>query len=211
MKVVLKLLVKVCAVIHTVMYKIISRLVVRLEGGLHPKHRIMDYHKFFVDNISSGDSVVDIGCGNGALACDLAGKANKVLGIDINSQNIARADKCFCGDNVKYIIEDAVKYDFTETFDVAVLSNVLEHIADRESLLKKIQDLTPKILIRVPLLDRDWLVLYKKELGLEYRLDKTHEIEYTEKTFLNEMDKAGLKVDNLEVRFGEIYAVVRSK
>ena len=34
--------------------------------GVHPKHRLMGYHGYFRDRIKRGESVLDIGCGNGA-------------------------------------------------------------------------------------------------------------------------------------------------
>ncbi|MBU0512922.1 MAG: hypothetical protein KJ638_14640 [Chloroflexi bacterium] len=46
----------------------------------------------------------------------------------------------------------------------------------------------------------------KKELGVEWRLDPTHEIEYTQETFAAEMAEARLKVTHLEVRWGEIWS-----
>jgi hypothetical protein len=59
------------------------------------------------------------------------------------------------------------------------------------------------------MLDRDWLTLYKKELGVEYRLDKGHFIEYTEQSFRDEVKEAGYKIVKLEIRFGEIYAILK--
>jgi len=53
----------------------------------------------------------------------------------------------------------------------------LEHIENRIEFLNKIKNLAPKILIRVPMINRDWITLYKKELGMEWRLDKTHYID----------------------------------
>ncbi len=47
-----------------------------------------------------------------------------------------------------------------------------------------------------------------KELGVKWRLDATHEIEYTLEVFAEEMEDAGLKTDHLEVRWGEIWAEV---
>lgn len=66
-------------------------------------------------------------------------------------------------------------------------------------------------LIRVPMLDRDWVTLYKKELGLEYRLDVTHFVEYTLNSFAKELEDAGLKMESYRVRYGEIYAVAKGK
>jgi len=50
-------------------------------------------------------------------------------------------------------------------------------------------------------------VLYKKKLGLDYRLDPTHHIEYTLKQFEEELGQANIVPKKVEVRFGEIYAV----
>ena len=62
-------------------------------------------------------------------------------------------------------------------------------------------------LLRVPMIDRDWTVAYKKGLNLEYRLDKTHYIEYTLKTLKQELNQAGLKISKTRICFGEICAV----
>jgi len=67
-----KILAKIALRLHNFSYRLSTGFAIKTEGGLHPKHRIMNYHKFFVDNVSPGDTVLDIGCGNGALAFDLA-------------------------------------------------------------------------------------------------------------------------------------------
>jgi len=191
------------------LYKVISVLAIKSEGGLHPKHRLIGYHKFFLDNIFVSDSVLDIGCGNGALAYDIANKAKSVVGIDILEKNIEKAKARFNKSNIKYLIGDATKDLSGEKFDVIILSNVLEHIEDRVIFLKGIKGLANKVLIRVPMFDRDWLPLYKKELGIEWRLDKTHFTEYTEASFREEMEKSGYLVESLGVKFGEILAKIK--
>ena len=57
------------------------------------------------------------------------------------------------------------------------------------------------------MLERDWLVLYKKQMGIDYRLDSTHHIEYTASQFDSELKQAGITVQEIETRFGEIFAV----
>lgn len=54
--------------------------------------------------------------------------------------------------------------------------------------------------------ERDWRVPFKQELGIEWRLDHTHETEYTLESFQEEADMAGLKIAHLEVRWGEIWS-----
>lgn len=204
-----KSLAKFALRMHNFSYKIVSKLAIKTEGGLHPKHRLMNYHKFFVDNIKKGDRVLDIGCGNGALTFDLAEKAEFVVGIDLSEKNIETAKKKYYAHNIKYVIGDAVKDLSDEKFDVIVLSNVLEHIENRTGFLNKIKNLAPKILIRVPLFNRDWLTLYKKELGVEYRLDKGHLIEYTLSKFKQELTKTNLMLEQYLINFGEIWAIVK--
>jgi 2-polyprenyl-3-methyl-5-hydroxy-6-metoxy-1,4-benzoquinol methylase len=204
-----KILTKIALKLHNLSYKLAAKFAIKLEGGLHPKHRLMSYHKFFIDNINEGDRVLDIGCGNGALTYDLSKKAKEVVGIDINRQSIETAKKKYSALNIKYIVGDATEYNFNGRFDVIVLSNVLEHIKNRVEFLKRIGVLAAKILIRVPMINRDWITLYKKELGVEYRLDNTHFIEYTLETFKQELKKAGLGISDYKVNFGEIWAVVR--
>jgi len=187
-------------------YRIISVLAIKVNKGIHPKHRIINYHQFFLDNIKAGDMVLDIGCGSGELSFDLAKKASKVIGIDLNKQYLEKAKKKNKAQNIKYVLGDATNYIFNEKFDIVVLSNVLEHIENRKEFLLKIKGLAVKILIRAPLLTRDWLSVYKKEIGVEPRLDKTHFIEYTKEGFIEEIKEAGLAIEELSINFGEIYA-----
>ncbi|GAI45387.1 unnamed protein product, partial [marine sediment metagenome] len=64
-----------------------------------------------------------------------------------------------------------------------------------------------RFLFRTPIIDREWIVLYKKELGLEYRLDPTHYVEYTLEQFKEELGRANIATKKVDIRFGEIYAV----
>ena len=57
------------------------------------------------------------------------------------------------------------------------------------------------------MITRDWLPEFKKRLGVEWRLDKTHFIEYTIEDFKTEMEKANLKIINYQIKYGEIYAI----
>jgi len=169
----------------------------------------MNYHKFFLDNIEPNDLVLDIGCGNGALTYDLSKKAKRIIGIDLNKKNIKIAEEKYFAPNIKYIIGDVTENLPDERFDAIILSNVLEHIENRIEFLEKIKKMAPKILIRVPMFNRDWIVLYKKELGIEWRSDKTHYIEYTLKSFKDELNQASLNLNDYSIQFGEIWATVK--
>lgn len=205
------LLEKIFIWLHNFSYTLLSSLVVRTNDGVHPKHRIMRYHEFFTNQITSTDTVLDIGCGYGAVAHDLSKKAGRVIGIDFSTPNIEKARRRFKNENLEYIIGDATTYKFDTVFDAVVLSNVLEHIEARVDFLKKILPISKKFLIRVPLITRDWLAVYKQEKGMEYRLDPTHYIEYTEEEFKKEIEAAGMNIQSQYVKFGELYAVIEKK
>jgi SAM-dependent methyltransferase len=182
------------------------------KGGLHPKHAIMNYHKFFVDNVEAADNVLDIGCGNGAVAADLAAKAKKVVGIDIAEKNIKVAREKYDRPNLQFVPGDCLRFDFAGLgivrFDKIILSNVLEHIEERVKFLQGLHQLSDTILLRVPLITRDWLPVYKKDHGYKYKLSSDHKIEYTEEILQNELAQSGWQIKNFQIKFGEIWAVI---
>ena len=140
-----KILTKFALKLHDFSYKLASRLAIKVEGGLQPKHRLMNYHKFFVDNIEARDTVLDIGGRNGAVAYDVAKKAKKVVGIDLNKENIKIAKENYLFSNIEYLVGDVTKDLPNQKFDVIILSNVLEYIENRIEFLNKIKNLAPKI------------------------------------------------------------------
>jgi 2-polyprenyl-3-methyl-5-hydroxy-6-metoxy-1,4-benzoquinol methylase len=206
-----RVLLKFLLRVHTVIERLIRKVVVVCNNGIHPKHELMRYHEFFLDNVVESDTVLDIGCGIGLVSYDLARKVKKVVAVDKDPLVIREAILRNKLDNVEYITADITAYNFGRHFNVAVLSNVLEHIDGRIELLKAVAAIADKILVRVPMIDRDWITIYKKNMGLEYRLDKTHFIEYTYESFQKEIETAGLLILSYHVRFGELYAVLGKK
>lgn len=210
MKALRLLYLKILLKLYNYLYYKIDVISIKLNGGTHPKHQLMNYHQWFLDNIDKGSNVLDIGCGIGAVAFDLSKKANKVVAIDINKTSLDFARKKYMKDNITYVNADATNYKFEEKFDYIVLSSVLEHFENRNDFLNKIKELGHTYLIRVPMINRSWLTLYQKKLGLEYRSDRTHFIEYTFKSFKDEMESNGLKIISYSIQFGEIWAKVKS-
>jgi len=193
------------------LYHIQGTASIRYGNGIHTKHRHMKYHDFFTNRIQMNEIVLDVGCGIGIVSNFVAKRCHaKVIGIDLSRSNIERAQAEFFHENIIFIVGDALTDLPKERFDVVILSNVLEHIDERVDFLKRINlTVSPKrLLIRVPQFERDWRVPLKKELGLDYRLDSTHYIEYTYESFKDEMDEAGLSIKYMECRWGEIWAEV---
>lgn len=208
-KSVLLQIIKLLLRMHSFSYRVVGFLSQKVEeSGIHPKHRLMNYHKFFVDNVDENAVVLDVGCGNGALTYDVAKKARRVVGVDLNEKNISFAKQRYARENIEYICGDALKDLPNEKFDIIIMSNVLEHIENRVEFLERLREKAAKFLIRVPTINRDWITLYKKELGLDYRLDKGHYVEYTFGSFEDELREAGLRIKEYSVQFGEIWAIV---
>lgn len=183
----------------------------RWGAGVHIKHEVMEgIHSFFYDRIEKGDSVLDLGCGYGALAHAIAVHSDaKVLAIDFDAEQIEFGKKRFAHPNIQFIVGDVFK-DIPEigSVDVMVLSSVLEHLKNRPEFLK---DLTArfspkKFLIRVPTFERNIHAALKKELGLFPYTDDTHELEYSKDIFYEEMKQAGLGVKHFEIRWADIWA-----
>ena len=178
---------------------------------IHPKHRLISYHMFFISKINQHENILDLGCGYGAVAFSIAQAIQgMVLGIDINPDYIAKAKAQFSLKNRQFEVGDGCHLAAMKGFETIVLSNVLEHINDRINFLKNCNKyIRPKRwLIRVPMKNRDWSVALRDELGLYSYLDHDHKIEYTQDSFSREIQAAGMTVKTLDVQWGEIWAEV---
>lgn len=197
--------------IDNFLYAMEGKASVEYGGGLHTKHRHINYHRFFIENITPGECVLDIGSGNGFLSYDIVTNVRdtEVVGIELDENNIRFANTRYRHPGLTFIHGDALKELPDRKFDVVVLSNILEHIEERIKFLKEIiRKVQPKrLIIRVPAFERDWRVPLKKELGVEYRLDVTHCIEYTRDEYIRELQQAGLCIRHIELRWGEIWSV----
>lgn len=206
--------------LHSKTYFLAGAYATILNNSVHPKHNILKYKEWFRDNIEVGWVVFDVGCNTGQLPYLLAKKAKYVYGIEKNEMFIREAKANRQKSNIEYIFSDALKYDYSNfrEIDCITLSNVLEHIHQRVEFLKMLlgkvkwsNSRNKVFLIRVPMIEREWITIYKKELGLDYRLDKTHFIEYTFQEFVKELLQAGIEISKFQIKFGEIYAVCRAK
>jgi SAM-dependent methyltransferase len=206
-----------CATVETPIYHVIDQAALDSGRGVHPKHQLMRYHDFFVERIGEGETVLDLGCGYAEVARSIAtGARALVTGMDFSQTNLAQAQKMIDREGLAArlrviegdITRDRAARNGTEHhFDVVVLSNVLEHLKDRATLLRRYADwYTPRtILIRVPAFDRNWQTAWKAKLGVDPRCDDTHETEYTESTLRAELAAAGLTIEELITRWGEYW------
>jgi ubiquinone/menaquinone biosynthesis C-methylase UbiE len=178
-------------------------------NGVHPKHRLMRYHDFFVDRISNGMRVLDIGCGYGAVARSIATRVtgSTVVGVETNRERLAQARVGDVPRNLSFVEADARRNLPAGPWNVVVLSNILEHIEDRVEFLKSVlrQAQPERVLIRVPLFERDWKMPLRRELGVNYFSDSEHFIEHRLNELHDELRAAGLQPIETVTLWGEIW------
>jgi SAM-dependent methyltransferase len=212
-----------CLNLHSFFYKISNKILGSSCFGDHPKHNFVNYNLWFKSHIPRKSVVLDIGCHIGKTTFELSKSCKLSVGFDIDINRISYAINKYKDEkNVLFLHSDVTSYDFSKqvsnifieysnhTF-VLILSNVLEHINDRKTFLQKILHAVGgnhvAFLIRVPDLNRDWIVPYKKSLKLEYLLDPTHFIEFTKEEIINLIESVGIIIVSYENRFGEHYIV----
>lgn len=119
----------------------IDRQAVAWGNGVHLKHHVMEgIHSFFCERIPPGAHVLDVGCGIGALAHAIARsvKGVQVVGVDYDAQHIKFASERYKETNLRFMEGDATNALPEKSFEVIVLSSVLEHLNDRVGFLKKL-------------------------------------------------------------------------
>jgi SAM-dependent methyltransferase len=90
---------------------------------------------------------IDIGCGYGHMAAELAGMCKRVVGIEPNevlAEHAARTVEERGLTNLEIRRQAIGELDDVEAFDLAIMDNVLEHIEDqRDALLRMSRCLRP--------------------------------------------------------------------
>ncbi|OFV92010.1 MAG: hypothetical protein A3G76_03330 [Acidobacteria bacterium RIFCSPLOWO2_12_FULL_65_11] len=96
----------------------------RAPGGLQPRFEIIEA------GVARGSSVLDVGCGDGAMLEFLrTAKDVKAVGIDISAEAVSRARRRGVDARVQTLGDLRLA---GTTFDHVVMSEVVEHVADAE-------------------------------------------------------------------------------
>jgi len=206
---------KILFTIDEYLEQFINQSAIRYEGKHHPKHRLTNYHEYFIDNIDENSKVLDVGCGYGYVAFKVAEKKLKtqVTGVDRVIEKVNFAKNEYKLPNLNFISGDVINSEFSDKYDTIILSNIIEHIDQRIDFLKKliINCKPKKILFRVPDFKRSWYLPLKKEIGVNYFSDAEHFIEPTYEEFENELNLAGLNILEAKIIWGEIWCVCEVK
>ncbi len=94
-------------------------------------------YDMLVDFIPPNKTVLDVGCGSGALAYRLGDKSKKVIGIDLADERISFANRMYAKPNVSFKVMDALNLSLPDqSVDVVVSVGVVHHLP-LESVLKQ--------------------------------------------------------------------------
>lgn len=157
--------------------------------------------------IDKSSSVIDIGCGLGRW-CKVAGQyANSVVGIDYDAALIAIANNENNADNIEYLVGDVTKDLDGRTFDLALLTHVIEHIDSPDDLLFELKGIAKTLIVEVPDLAQDPLNFMRLKYDQPFYSDGDHVREYTEETLLNQLSRTGWRVIETRKNGGSVLVV----
>ena len=160
----------------------IDLLAIDLDDGVHAKHRLTGYHDFFVERVSPGETVLDVGCGKGELAHDLAVRGGAIVtGIDVNRASLdvrPGALRCAQASSSSRRTRSTGSRLIPTTSSCSRTCSSTSSIAWSCSRGCGRRPRPKRMLIRLPMSERDWLVPLREELGLALllRSDALHRV-----------------------------------
>jgi SAM-dependent methyltransferase len=133
--------------------------------------------------------VLDAGCGNGALLAGLAADGYRMVGIDLLSPGLSRVRRRLPDAWVARAAVDRLPFG-DETFDAAVLLDVLEHVDDRAALAAVHRVLRPRGVLIASVPGGPYLWSYRDR-------DAGHLRRYTKASLRTLLDGSGFAVQCL--------------
>jgi len=91
--------------------------------------------------LKEGDKILDFGCGTGIGSFILQkGESVRITGIDIDKAQIDFAKKLYNPSDINFIQKDIIPSGLEETYDLIVISEVLEHIENWKRILEILKE-----------------------------------------------------------------------
>lgn len=100
---------------------------------------------YLAPHLSTGTTVLDVGCGPGTITIDIAARVHpaKVVGIDASADVVEKAIKLAAErdiDNVEFVVGNAYELDYeNESFDIVHAHQVLQHVSNPVGMLRELR------------------------------------------------------------------------
>ncbi len=159
--------------------------------------------------ITPDATVIDIGCGLGRW-CEIAAKyATTVVGIDYSEEliAIARSRASNIEYNIEYIVGDVTRDLDGREFDLALMTHVIEHIDDPDTILKELQSVAKRLIVEVPDFESDPLNIVRLAESRPFYSDADHVREYTQAILNAQVERNGWTVLENRKMGGAVLAV----
>ncbi len=157
--------------------------------------------------VGNGKKVLELGCSVGTQSRVLSEKLGcEVTGVELNPMAAHQAE-AYCS---RVVVGNLDQFDFetefqNEKFDVILCADVLEHIYDPTSLLRKAKSVISNngyVVASIPNIVHIALIFEMLQGRFEYRdkglLDDSHIRFFTRNTLIKNFSEAGFKIEHLD-------------
>jgi SAM-dependent methyltransferase len=157
----------------------------------------------------SGGSVLDVGCGTGYGTAILSEAADLAIGVDCDPETIRYANQTYHRGNLEFVLADCRDLPFrTQSFELAVFFEVIEHIREQDQSLGEIRRvLSPEgiLILSTPNALRSTKVIEEENPFHHKELDEGevmellgHHFDHVQLLYQHEFSVSGIQLTALE-------------
>ena len=169
------------------------------------RHDPYSSHQLVLDRARGAQQVLDVGCSAGVLARDLVAQGSVVDGIEYDPSD-AKEARTVCREVLVGDLETMEIALQPGTYDVVLCADIIEHLKDPVAALARLRPLLKpdgRLIVSVPNI-ANWSMRVTHLLGRwDYQdrglMDRTHLHFFTQRTIRTTLERAGYRVEQVEV------------